>query len=127
MLREEFMRTFRAGLILLTLAAAPLMAEGNQQATMHGVVTGKEGRPVQSAFVLVRDYQQSSQDTQKWETRTAGDGSFSLLMPPGCYDIFVSADVMLLPLSQRICIQADDNSILKIQLKTDPHPRATLS
>ena len=78
MLREGFMRTFRAGLILLTLAVAPFMAEGNQQATMHGVVTGKEGRPVQSAFVLVRDYQQSSQDTQKWETRTAGDGSFSV-------------------------------------------------
>jgi len=100
------------------------MAQGNPPATMKGVVARGDGKAVAAAFVLVRDYQQTSQGyvADRWETRTEVDGSFSLEVEPGCYDIFVSANTQFLPFSRRICIQAERSSVLKINLKADPHP-----
>ena len=120
-------RAFNVVAGLLALALVQVVAQENRQATLNGVVTGQEGKAVQAAFVIVRDYEQSSQDSQRWETRTAPDGSFSLTMPAGCYDIFVSANPVLLPWTQRICIEPERRSVLRIKLKTDPHPRLHLS
>ena len=117
------MRTFNLAAVLLTLISLPVIAQGNPPATMKGIVR-ENGRAVASAFILVRDYQQTSQDyvANKWETRTEADGSFSLVMQPGCYDIFVSANAQFLPFSRRICIQLERSAVLEINLKADPHP-----
>jgi hypothetical protein len=118
------MRIFNLTAVLLTSISLPAMAQGNPAATMKGVVAREDGKAVASAFVLVRDYQQTSQGyvSDTWESRTEVDGSFSLVVEPGCYDLFVSANTQFLPFSRRICIQAERSSVLKINLKADPHP-----
>lgn len=121
------MRAFKVVAYLLALCLAQVVAQEHRQATMNGVVTGQDGKAVQAAFIIVRDYEQSSQDSQRWETRTAPDGSFSLTVPAGCYDIFVSANPMLLPWTQRICVEPEHRSVLEIKLKADPLPRLSLS
>ena len=122
------MRSLILAVILLTFAATPLMSQGNRPAPMKGVVTRQDGSGIKGAFVLVRDYQSPSEDyvAQDWETRTETDGSFSFVMDPGCYDIFVSATAQFLPFSQRICIQAERSKLFKIKLNPDPHPRLRL-
>ena len=118
------MQTLNLAAVLLTLICVPVMAQDGPTAMMKGVVAREDGKAVAAAFVLVRDYQQTSQDyvANKWETRTEADGSFLLVMEPGCYDIFVSANAQFLPFSRRICIQVERNSVFKINLKPDPHP-----
>jgi len=119
------MRSIILAVILLTFVATPLMSQGNRPATIKGVVARQDGSGIKGAFVLVRDYQSPSEGyvAQKWETRTETNGSFSFVMEPGCYDIFVSATGLFLPFSQRICIQAERSGVFKIKLKPDPHPR----
>jgi hypothetical protein len=122
------MRTFKIAAVLLPLIPLSGTAQRNPQTTMRGVVTSEDGKPVPSAFILVRDYQQASQDyiAHKWETRTEVNGSFSLVMEQGCYDIFVSANMQFLPFSKRICFEVQRRPVLKIALKADPHPRMLL-
>lgn len=117
------MRAFNLVAVFLTLTSLSVMAQGNPPASMKGFVRAKE-KPVASAFILVRDYQQTSQDyvAHKWETRTEADGTFSLVMEPGCYDIFVSANADFLPFTRRVCFHVERSSIVKINLKADPHP-----
>ena len=123
------MRSLVLAVILLTFVALPLMSQGNRPATMKGVVTRQDGTGIKAAFVLLRDYQSPSEGyvAQKWETRTEADGSFSFVMEPGCYDIFVSATALFLPFSQRICIQDEHSEVFKIKLNPDPHPRLRLA
>src|SRR4051812_27736539 len=113
------MRTLKMAAVLLPLIPLSGVAQRNPQATMTGVVATVDGKPVPSAFILVRDYQRASQDfvSDKWETRTEVDGSFSLVMEQGCYDIFVSANAQFLPFSKRICSQIQRSPVLKIELK----------
>ena len=122
------MRILVCAVILLTLVPLPLMSQENRPATMKGVVTRQDGSGIKAAFVLVRDYQSPSEGyvASRWETRTETDGSFSFVMQPGCYDIFVSATALFLPFSQRICLQAEHSEVFKIKLNLDPHPRLRL-
>ena len=122
------MRILVPTIILLAFVALPLMSQGNPPATMKGVVTRQDGTGIKAAFVLVRDYQSPPEGyvAQKWETRTDTDGSFSFVMEPGCYDIFVSATAQFFPFSQRICIQAEHSEVFKVRLNPDPHPRLRL-
>ena len=123
------MRIFKIAAVLLPLISVSGIAQSNAKANMKGVVATLDGKAVPAAFILVRDYQQPSQDyvAHNWETRTEADGSFSLLMEPGCYDIFVSANAQFLPSSMRVCFQVQPSPVLKIKLKADPHPRMPLS
>jgi hypothetical protein len=114
--------------ILLTLAFVPSVLQANRAVNIKGVVTKEDGKAVEGAFVLVRDYQQLSSGyiADKWESRTAADGSFSFAIENGCYDIFVSSNAMLLPFSERVCIEVERNQVLKIKLKADPYPKLRL-
>jgi len=119
------MRILKPVGMLLALALFPLVSQANPAANMKGVVTKQDGKPEEGAFVLVRDYQQLSRGyvAEKWESRTAADGSFSFAIEAGCYDIFVSSNALFLPFSERVCIEAESNQALKVKLKADPHPR----
>ena len=122
------MQTLKIAAVLLPLIPLIAVAQRGPQATMKGIVATEDGKPVPSAFILVRDYQRACQDyvADKWETRTEVDGTFSLVMEQGCYDIFVSANAQFLPFSKRICSQVQRSPVLKIKLKADPHPRMLL-
>jgi hypothetical protein len=113
------MRTF--ALICLLLAAIPSTCQ-NESFAVKGVVLNPEGKPIERAFVLIRDYQQPSAGyiSDSWESRTGADGSFSFTAPRGCYDIFVSANLQL-PSAQRVCVQRELRGV-RIKLKADPHP-----
>jgi hypothetical protein len=122
------MRTFRIAVILLPLIPLSGIGQRDPQTTINGIVAREDGKAVPSAFILVRDYQRMDQDcvADKWETRTAVDGSVSLVMEQGCYDIFVSANAELLPFANRICFKVQRSPVLKIKLKTDLRPRMLL-
>jgi hypothetical protein len=120
------MRMYKKAVGLVVFLGAPaLVSQSNLPMSVSGIVVAEEaGRPVEGAFVVVRDYQQLDQSyvSSKWESRTAADGSFSFVMQTGCYDILVSANARFLPFAQRICIRAERSSVLKIRLKAYPHP-----
>jgi len=102
--------------------AVPLICQ-NESLGLGGLVLNPDGQPIEGAFVLIRDYRQPSAGyvSDKWESRTAADGSFSLSAPRGCYDVFISANLQLLPFAGRICTQPELHR-LRIKLKADPHP-----
>jgi hypothetical protein len=114
------MRT--VALTCVLLAAVPSLSQ-NKPIGMTGVVLKPDGKPMEGAFVLIRDYQQADQGyiSDRWESRTAADGSFSFAVPRGCYDIFVSANPQFLPLTRRLCAKPKHPS-LRIKLRSDPHP-----
>jgi hypothetical protein len=88
-------------------------------------VVGEDGAGIKAAFFLVRDFDASNQEqdyvSNKRETRTGADGSFSFVIQSGCYDIFVSANELFYPYAKRICIRSQPTS-LKVKLKANPHP-----
>ena len=114
------MRTL--ALLCVLVLAVPSISQ-NAPVAVNGVVLTHDGKPIQGAFVLMRNYQQPGGEyvSDRWESRTAADGSFSLAAPRGCYDLFVSASLQFLPLAQRVCVQRELRG-LRIKLKADPHP-----
>ena len=55
---------------------------------------------IADAYVLLHDYQVPGYGhvSENWETRTQADGTFSMVVEPGCYDLFVErCDVAVLP------------------------------
>jgi hypothetical protein len=115
------MRTF--ALIYVLLIGTPSISQ-NQLPVPKGLVLEPNGQPIKGAFVLLRDYEQTDAEyvSDRWEGRTAADGSFSFAAPSGCYDLFISANPRFLPLTQRVCVQPERGG-LKIKLKADPHPK----
>ena len=70
---------------------------------MNGLVLRPDGKPMEGAFVLIRDYQQlGGFVSDRWESRTAADGSFSFATPNGCYDIFISGNAQFLPFTSDV-------------------------
>lgn len=114
------MRTF--ALICVLLVAIPTISQ-DEPIGVNGVVLNSDGKPIEGAFVLIRDYRQPGAGyiSDRWESRTAADGGFSFAAPRGCYDVFVSANLQFLPLAQRVCVQRELRA-LRIKLKADPHP-----
>jgi hypothetical protein len=117
---SEHMRAL--ALICILVVAVPSISQ-NEHTRINGVVLRPDGRPLEGAFVIVRDFQQTGQGyiSDTWQARTATGGSFSFAAPRGCYDIFVSGNTQFLPFAQRRCVQPE-GAVLKIKLKADPHP-----
>ncbi len=115
------MRAF--ALICVLLVTIPSISQ-NEPIAVNGVVLKPEDKPMEGAFVLIRDYRQAGAGyiSDRWQSRTAADGSFSFAAPRGCYDIFVSANLQFLPFAQRVCVQPELRG-LRTKLKADPHPR----
>lgn len=109
-------------LICLLVVAFQSFAQ-NEASGMNGIVLRPDGKPIEGAFVLIRDYQQLSQGyvSDRWESRTTADGSFSFAAPKGCYDIFISGNARFLPFTQRVCVKSE-HKLLQIKLTSDPHP-----
>ena len=82
----------RAAVLMCLLVVAFQSFAQNEVSGVHGLVLRPDGKPIEGAFVLIRDYQQLNQGfvSDRWESRTGADGSFSFAAPNGCYDIFVS-------------------------------------
>lgn len=113
------MRTF----VFACLIAVALPSISQEESiALKGLVLNPAGKPIENAFVLLRDYRQTGTEymSHRWETRTAADGSFTTAVPRDCYDLFVSANAQFLPFSGRICVQAELRT-LTIKLKADPH------
>ena len=122
------LRNLLLAAIMLSAATLPSLSQGNKAQIMRGIVVREDGTGIKAAFVLVRDFGIFSEDyvSDRWETRTEQDGSFSLMIQPGCYDIFVSANALFFPYTQRTCVQPSPSSVFKIKLKADPHPKLRL-
>ena len=114
------MRTL--ALMCFLLVAVPFNF-ADEPIVVKGVVLRNDGKPLEGAFVLIRDYRLpgAGNVSDKWESRTAADGSFSFTAPRGCYDIFVSANSQFLPLAERLCVEPELRA-LRIKLQPDPHP-----
>ena len=114
------MRVF--ALICVLLVAIPTISQ-DEPIGVNGVVLNPDGKPIEGAFVLLRDYRQvyAGHISDRWESRTAEDGGFSFAAPRGCYDLLLSANLQFLPLAQRVCVQRELRG-LRIKLKADPHP-----
>jgi len=109
--------------LMCVLFSAVHSISQDEPIAIKGVVLKRNGNPIEGAFVLIRDYRQTSAGyiSDRWESRTAADGGFSFAAPRGCYDVFVSASLQFLPLAQRVCVQRELRG-LRIRLKADPHP-----
>lgn len=118
------MRLYTSAFVLLLISVS-LPPQNEKPLQFKGTVTTEDGRPIQRAYVLVHDYALGGQgqSSENWETRTLSDGSFTILLEPRCYDIFVSSGAML-PFSQRVCVQP---SSFRIKLRPDPHPHLPIS
>ena len=118
------MRTF--ALIYVLLVAIPTISQ-DEPIGVNGVVLNSDGKPIEGAFVLIRDYRQTGAEyiSDRWESRTTAEGDFSFATPRGCYDVFISANPQFLPLAQRVCVQRELRG-LRIRLKADPHPSLLL-
>ncbi|HKT88247.1 MAG TPA: carboxypeptidase-like regulatory domain-containing protein [Candidatus Sulfotelmatobacter sp.] len=122
-LNQKWSEFMRAAVLMCLLVVAFQSFAQNEVSGVHGLVLRPDGKPIEGAFVLIRDYQQLNQGfvSDRWESRTGADGSFSFAAPNGCYDIFVSGNAQFLPFTQRVCVKSE-NQVLKIKLKPDPHP-----
>jgi hypothetical protein len=80
-------------LICVLIVAVPSISQ-NEPTGISGFVLMPDGKPINGAFVLIRDYQQPDEGfvSNRWEGSTDVDGRFSFAAPEGCYDIFVSAN-----------------------------------
>lgn len=86
-------------------------------ARLHGTVTSS-GERVSEAYVLLYDYSEGSPlVAAKWELRTTDAGEFSISIPAGCYDVFVSA-TFIKPQSKRVCVE--DGEVKRLQMKASP-------
>lgn len=121
------MRTSILGGILVLVFSSVLYAQGNRSFVMKGIVSG-DGNRINAAFVLIRDYQSPAPGygAGKWQTETESDGTFSVLIQPGCFDIFISA-TLYTPYSKRFCIEANHPPLFKIKMKKDPHLRLKIT
>jgi hypothetical protein len=117
------MRSVIRTIALIACISIPLFSQGNPSVVLKGAVVGEDGAGIKAVFVLVRDFDASNQEyvSNKWETRTGADGTFSFVIQSGCYDIFVSANELFFPFAKRICIRSQPTS-LKVKLKANPHP-----
>jgi hypothetical protein len=117
---------YKAVGLFVFLVAPVLISQSNLPEGVSGIVIDEDtGRPVEGAFVVLRDYQQLTQSyvSSKWESPTAADGSFTFVVRKGCYDILVSANARFLPFAKRICSRAEPAErplVLTIKLKADP-------
>ena len=70
------MKTLRLPILLLVLAI-PSRAQTNEALSLRGTVTAS-GKPVNGAFVLLRDIESRSQEfvSKDWQTQTESDGLF---------------------------------------------------
>jgi|HubBroStandDraft_5_1064220.scaffolds.fasta_scaffold660467_1 Carboxypeptidase regulatory-like domain len=72
-------------LLLVLLVTADILAQG--QSGIKGTVTDKfEHAPIRSVFVLVH-----SNKGNDVHVRTDGAGTYAVHLPPGVYDVFLSA------------------------------------
>jgi len=113
--------------LLPLIVSASALAQSDGHSTLKGTVLTLDGVKIADAYVLLHDYQTGGNSliSENWETQTLADGSFSVVVEPRCYDLFVSKGAML-PYSQRICVGLRSVSKLKIKLHPDPHPRLIL-
>jgi len=112
----------RAMLVSGFVLAVALLAAAAPAVTLRGIISSaQDGVPMGRAFILVHDPSASEPEyvARNWELNTT-DGTFSIVLSPGCYDLFVS-ESWFHPLTERICLPDGDDTNVKIKLKPD-HP-----
>lgn len=91
-------------------------------ARIQGTVTAS-GKAIGNAFILIHDYAQPSPSiSQNYELTTAQDGSFTVNVTAGCYDIFVSAAIVK-PHTRRVCVNEGETKRLRIKPGTETDVR----
>jgi hypothetical protein len=125
--RYSIMKVSMLAAILALVISVPAVPQSDKASTLNVTVLTQDESPIGDAYVVLHDYQTSGHGnvSENWETRTHADGSFSFMVEPRCYDLFVSQGAMV-PYSQRICVGPKPVSKLRIKLHPDPHPRLLL-
>jgi hypothetical protein len=123
--RFKVRRLKRFCVVLLLVGICPLTHA--QQANLVGSVTDAEGAAVSRARVYIH-WDSSGSDTglvtnvgvkQDVTTLTDREGRFSVTLPPGFYDLFVSAAAFS-PDCRKIRIQPGRPASFATKLKADP-------
>jgi hypothetical protein len=108
-LRKQLLALLIAMMVLLTASdAAKPSPSGIRGTVVHKV----EHAPIQNVFVLVRS-QVSDEHLQ-----TDGRGSFTVHLPPGTYDVFLSA-LGFSPFCRKVEVQRDAMTSLDMVLETN--------
>jgi hypothetical protein len=111
--------------VVLTVSASQAMAASNSR--IIGTVVDSEGAVIAHANITVHWDPSGSQVglkdnvgiKQDVNAVTGGDGTFSLDVPPGFYDVFVSA-MAFSPACLKVRVTSDKPSHFKMRLKPDP-------
>ena len=117
----------RWGWTVMVLAGVSSALAAPQRTTLRGVITDSEGAVIRGARVLVHwDASGASVGLrsnvgvkQDLTAETNERGEFEMEVPPGFYDVFVSATGFT-PYSNKIRLRAGEPATYKAKLKIDP-------
>ncbi len=118
------MRLHTLLLFVLALTIAPLAPRGDMPATLRGVVRDPAGGGLYGASVLVqrwgwdRSLRQARLISQP-PMRTDDEGRFSVYLPPGLYDVFISY-IAMEPVAKKIEIRSVTPTNLDCRLELSP-------
>jgi hypothetical protein len=123
--REEFMSTAAKSFYLLVLSFVPAL--GIHASELRGVVVDSEGSPIPRARILVHWDSSGSTVGLKANVGIKSDlvveskanGEFGAELPPGFYDVFVSASAFS-PECRKIRIKSGEVLPYNAKLKADP-------
>jgi Carboxypeptidase regulatory-like domain len=111
---------------VLTLICASLLS-GAPQFVIAGRVTDSEGAAIAKARVLVHWDPSGSKvgltgnvgTAQDADVLTDSNGDYSANVPPGFYDVFISAP-MFTPTAAKVIVKQGQSAILSMKLRLDP-------
>ncbi len=113
--------------MLLSVITSTVTLGASPTGTLKGTVTDSEGAAISGAHILVRWDSSGSGVGLKSNLglrhdlsfETDNNGQFMSLLPPGFYDVFVSANAFS-PECRKIRVNAGEAAIYKPRLKVDP-------
>lgn len=112
-------------IVLLTVPTA--LSSAQAVSMISGTVTDSEGAVISKAMILVHWDPSGSQVGLKdnigvkedLKTTTDAVGRFSISVPPGFYDLFVSS-MAFSPACRKVRVKADKPQEITIRLRVDP-------
>ena len=113
--------------VVVAIAGAASTHALGQQSSIQGYVTDPDGAAVINARILVHwDSSGSSVGltdnvgiSQDATTSTDNRGHFSIAVPPGFYDLFVTKTAFT-PVAAKIRVKSDSPTVYKTMLRVDP-------
>lgn len=105
-----------AGFLFATLLAIPASAQGQSTATINGNLTDPSGAAIVSAHVIARLEDSAAAPI---ETRSGGDGKFTLALAPGRYRVTIQ-HASFRRLEQEFSLAAGETRAWEVRLELEP-------